>query len=232
MPQKLEINYLNLFFALLAFAGIVHFIFSLRFCIENYPGGYRWGSHFISDLGRTETQMGDDNSSSSLVFESATAVLGISILPFLLQFPSLFSNGRNLLRVLGTLSSFGLIGIGQTPYDQYVGLHHISLGLWIVPMGAMVILLPLILRSDGAAPDLLIYISISLLLATTLYGMVGFHSGYVVMQKVVIVLSIIWLIVVAGSAAIAARHVLSDRQQKLAAQADRYSKQLARNRKL
>ena len=231
MPQKLQINYVNLAFALVALAGVAQFVFCVRLCMEHYPGGYRWGSHFVSDLGRTQTVAGADNSAVSHTFSRTTAVLGISLLPFMVTFPGLFAHGKYLLRILGFLSSIGLIGIGQTPYDKYVELHHIWLGIWVVPMAAMVFLLPLVLKMEAAAPESLIFLSALLLLATALYGIAGFRTGYVIMQKIVILLSMVWLTVVAASATIAATNVQSDRQQLLADQAAWYSKRLERRRR-
>ncbi len=228
MPQTLQINYTNLVLALVAIAGIGQFLLSVNHSIENYPGGYRWGEHFISDLGRTKTVNGQDNSAISGLFAQATAILGLSLIPFMVALPELFTYGKLPLRVFGILSSFGLIAIGQTPYDLNVDLHHIALALWIVPMAAMVILLPIILKMDSAAPDILILLSLILLCATVLYAIAGFRTGYVVMQKIVVVLSIIWIIVVAISATIAAKHTLSDRQKLLANQADWYAKRLKR----
>lgn len=231
MPQTLQINYFNLIFGVIALSGVVQFAVCVEWSMNHYPGGYHWGEHFISDLGRTRTIVGQDNSLISGMFAQTTLILGLTLMPFMVALPGLFSYGKIPLRVLGVLSSIGLIGIGQTPYDLYVDLHHISLGLWVVPMAAMVLLLPIFLKIDAAAPDSLIVLSVILLSATVLYGIVGFRTGYVVMQKVVVILSIVWLIVVAISATIAAKHTPTNRQQLLADQAKWYSNRLTRRRR-
>jgi hypothetical protein len=228
MPQTLQINYSNLIFGMIALAGVVQFALCVNWSMNHYPGGYHWGDHFISDLGRTKTVFGQDNSLISGMFAQTTLILGLTLMPFMVALPGLFTYGKVPLRILGVLSSIGLIGIGQTPYDLNVDLHHVSLGLWVAPMAAMVILLPIFLKIDAAAPDSLIVLSLILLSATVLYGIAGFRTGYVVMQKVVVVLSIVWLMVVAISATIAAKHTPTNRQRLLADQAEWYSKRLTR----
>lgn len=229
MPQALQINYTNLIFALLALAGVLQFLICITWSMDHYPDGYRWGDHFISDLGRTKTASGQDNSGNSAIFAQTTFLLGLSLMPFMIVFPGLFTYGKLQLRALGILSSLGLIGIGQTPYDLHVDLHHLSLALWVAPLAAMVILLPILLKLDAAAPDALIFLSLLLLAATVLYGLAGFRTGYVIMQKVVVLLSIVWFGVVALSVAIAAKNIPTARQQLLANQADWYSKRLRRH---
>ena len=229
MPQTLQVNYSNLISGVIALAGVVQFAVCVNWSMNHYPGGYHWGEHFISDLGRTKTVLGHDNSLISGVFAQTTLMLGLALMPFMVALPGLFTYGRIPLRILGVLSSIGLIGIGQTPYDLYVELHHASLGLWLVPMAAMVMLLPIFLKIDAAAPDSLIILSVVLLAAIVLYGLAGFRTGYVVIQKVVVVLSIVWLVVVAISATIAAKHTPTNRQRMLADQAEWYSKRLTRS---
>lgn len=64
MPQTLQIRYSTLACALVAAAGITQFVACILWAVEHFPGGYRWEQHFVSDLGRTTTIMGLDNTSS------------------------------------------------------------------------------------------------------------------------------------------------------------------------
>lgn len=228
MPNTWQINYLNLLSAVVAVAGVFQFTCAVYWAMENYPEPYHWETNFISDLGRIKTVGGLDNSTISNMFRSSTAILGLSLAPFMLVMPDIFSKGRHLLRVLGLLSALGLFGIGQTPYDVHFELHHIALALWIVPMTLMVVVLPVLLKLDGAAPDALIALSVALIFATVLYGCAGFHAGYVLMQKLVVLMSLVWLLVVTITVSIAAKHCKSDRQRLLAKQADWYGKNLRR----
>ncbi len=228
MPITWQINYLNLLSAVVAIAGVFQFLGTVYWAIESYPEPYHWETNFISDLGRLKTANGFDNSPTSNIFRISTAILGLSLVPFMLAMPEIFSKGRHLLRLLGLLSALGLFGIGQTPYDVYFGLHHIALAFWIVPMALMVVAIPVLLKLDGAAPDALIALSIALVGATVLYGCAGFHTGYVLMQKLVVLMSLLWLLVVTITVSIAAKYCKSDRQRLLAKQADWYGKNLRR----
>ncbi len=230
MPSTRTLNLRNLTWAFVAAVGVGQFLVVLRYAASCYPETYQWDSQFISDLGRQATLEGRDNTVNSRLFAASSFTLGVSLLPFLLVFPSAFQRGRSLLRILAVVTVLGLIGIGQTPYDEYFVLHHVALLLWIVPMVVMAVALPILLFSEGGASRHLCTVSAVLFAASITYASVGSHSGYVIMQKIVVVISLVWFVSLATTVVMVTTWTLSDRQQLLAAQATWYERKLRQSR--
>ncbi len=230
MPPTRTLDFRNLVWALVAALGVGQFLVVLRYAASCYPETYQWDSHFISDLGRQVTLEGHDNTVNSRLFAASSFTLGVSLLPFLLVFPSAFQRGRLLLRILAVATVLGLIGIGQTPYDEYFVLHHVALLLWIVPMVVMAIALPILLFREGGSSRHLCTVSGVLFAASIAYASVGSHSGYVIMQKIVVVISLLWFVSLATTVVIVTTWTLSDRQQSLVAQAAWYERKLRQAR--
>ena len=231
MPEVKALEYRNLVFGLIALLGISQFLFSIVSMAERYPEKYRWHDQFISDLGRISTPSGLDNASNSKLFAMSSLVLGLSMLPFLLVFPSAFQRGRWILRVPGIITVSGLIGIGQTPYDQYFILHHVALVLWIVPMILLAVALPIMVIMQGGSPSLLLVLSLALLFAGIAYGSVGARSGYIVMQKIVVLISLVWFVVTFSTVLVVSRWTPSERQKMLATQATQYQRRLLKRKR-
>lgn len=231
MPHTQSLDLRNLAWALVALLGLTQFLWTLYFAAANYPEPYIWHRHFISDLGRTKTAGGFDNQDNSNRFAASTLVLGAAMLPFLLTFPAAFESGRWFLRTLALMTVLGLIGIGQTPYDKHFIPHHVALVLWIVPMVILAIALPVLVAKEGGAPLPLFILSGALLAFTLLYASIGSHSGYVVMQKIVIVISLAWFTILTSTVVMVTRWQPSDLQRKLAKQAAWYQRKLQKPRR-
>lgn len=231
MPHTSTIDLRNLSWAIIALLGVTQFLVTLYYAAQNYPEPYFWHRHFISDLGRTKTSGGFDNRDNSNRFATSSLVLGASMLPFLLVFPSAFESGRGFLRTLALMTVLGLIGIGQTPYDKHFILHHVALLLWIVPMVLLAIALPVLVAKEGGAPLPLFILSGALLAFTLLYASIGSHSGYVVLQKIVIVISLAWFTILTSTFVMVTRWQPSDLQRKLASQAAAYQRKLQKRRR-
>lgn len=230
MPYTPSLDFRNLAWALVALLGLGQFLVVLYCAASFYPETYKWDQNFISDLGCTETAGGLDNTANSRLFAASTCALGFSLLPFLLVFPSAFQRGRLLLRILAVATVLGLIGIGQTPYDKFFIIHHVALVLWIVPMVVMAMALPVLLLNEGRFSRPLFLFAGILLVATLVYACVGSHSGYVILQKIVVAISLGWFVMLASTVLIVTKWTLSERERVLAAQADWYERKLRRSR--
>ena len=230
MPELRTFERRNFVWAIIALLGIAQFIVVIFYVGYNYPEAYKWHRHFISDLGRTVTVKGLDNSVNSQLFANSSLALGVSILPFLLVYPALFESGRLLLRILAVMTAVGLIGIGQTPYDVYFIPHHVALVLWVIPMTILAIALPILVFREGYPSLLLIIFSATLFVAAIAYAAIGSHSGYVIMQKIVVLVSLGWFAILASSVVVVIKWVPSNRQRKIAAQAAWYDRKLRKSR--
>lgn len=215
----------RLFVSMTACAGLAQFLLALGYAMTHYPGGYSFFGNFLSDLGRTRNWGGEDNLICSMVFNRSIVALGLSLLPFFAFVPSTLGSGARtswLFALGGAVSAAGLIGIGLTPYDVYFVAHHVALVAWLAPMFLLAIIyLALAFESDNASPGL-IGCTIALILAVLAYGTVGFHGGYVAMQKVTAVLSIIWFVVLASRIVCTGITEVTGRRQQMERLADRY----------
>lgn len=228
MSSRTSVQYRTLGWACVAAAGICQFLAALYYAAKHYPKGYFWYNHFISDLGRTVTVDGIDNSANSLLFSASSVLLGVMLLPFLLVLPATFDRGRVWLRILGLLTVFGLIGIGQTPYDTHFFAHHAFLFLWIVPMLLMALGLSVVMYLEGCTNPSPILMSGLLSAGSTAYACMNSHYGFVVMQKLVVLLSLIWFYVIVRSVVVVTRWVPSERQRIIDAQAVWYASRYRR----
>jgi hypothetical protein len=224
-----QLNRINVVFGLIALLGILQFFCMSCWAIRNYPGGYSVAGHFLSDLGRRTTLDGSENSVCSRVFSRSVVALGIALIPFFAVMPMTFDSGRSVLGGSGVLSASGLIGIGLTPYDDYFVLHHIALGIWVVPMLVMVITFLVLARSAGAASVILSIGSVLVVLAILGYALAGDHNGYVIMQKVLAVLAVTWLCLVFITVSVSTVRAVSSRRVIAEQQAEHYLQSIRKN---
>jgi hypothetical membrane protein len=223
--MPITVHRTNFLFGLLACIGIAQFLGATHVAIRSYPAsadgtesGYELTGHFLSDLGSTKTTDGLPNSNSAILFNSSVMGLGISLAPFLCVLASHCGRLAWLAGGCGALSSVGLVGIGLTPYDVYFTAHHIALGLWLGPM-----LVCMVLYFTSAAfreeASVSLWCATSLVVIAALgYASIGSRDGYVVMQKLLSVMSIVWFLLVFASVSFATwqsiplRKTLVDRQ--------------------
>ena len=207
---------LRLFVSIAALLGLAQFLVAVAYAIAYYPGGYSFFGDFLSDLGRNAT--GKASPGVSRLFNRSIVLLGLSLLPFFALVPStLDSGGRTswVFGVGGAISATGLIGIGLTPYDVYTVAHNVALVAWLAPMFVLAILyLALAFGSENASPGL-IACTAALILAVLVYGGVGFHLGYVAMQKMTVLLSIVWFAVLANRVILTSVTQISSRRQQI-----------------
>ncbi len=211
--------------SLAALVGLAQFLVAITYAIAYYPSGYSFFGNFLSDLGSSASP------GVSRLFNRSIVLLGLSLLPFFTLVPSTVdSSGRTswVFGIGGAVSAAGLIGIGLTPYDVYTTAHNVALAMWLGPMFVLAILyLTLAFSSDNASPGL-IACTASLILAVLVYGAAGFHSAYVTMQKVTVLLSILWFIVLATRVMLTSVTQISTRRQQIEHLADLYVKRLER----
>lgn len=119
------------FFRLGIFAAVQFFILT-ALAMWIYPGGtlhtpglesYDFLYNYFSDLGRTRTFDGADNTWSHLLFKTALGVSGICLILYFLALPFLFkSSGAKILILIacffGIIAGLCYIGIAQVPYNE------------------------------------------------------------------------------------------------------------------
>lgn len=224
--MALQVNRINLVFGLIAWLGIVQFAISVRYAVSLYADDYSVAENFLSDLGRTVTFDGTDNSNCANVFNRSVIILGITLLPFFAVMPSVLQRGRFAIRAFGLLSSLGLIGIGLTPYDLYFIPHHAALVLWIGPMLLTVVTLLICAIVEGISSKMLSAGSLLLIAGVSAYALAGTYQGYVVFQKVMAVLACVWFCTVFVTISLATIHSIRSRRMMIEKQANQYLKRI------
>lgn len=181
---------------LLAMLGLAQFAQGILAAVDVFPGSYRWQTQFLSELGMTRTWFGRDNLDGSALFTRSMVCLGVSLIPFFLNmFRTETDYPQSTLTTAwcGCISACGLIGLGLTPIDKLIVTHHIFLAIWLLPL-----LVAACLRLH-TAQDSLLSLLLTLVLAITIVWL-GLSMGIDAapkIQKIVILLSAIWLLDVA-----------------------------------
>jgi hypothetical protein len=186
-----------------------------------------WGN-FLSDLGKSKTWSGVDNGPSATLFNTSVICLGVALLPFFAILPTTVARGKTIIRISGTVSAVGLIGIGLTPYDLYFVAHHVALGLWIGPMFILVIAYLIAAAWNDDASFGLIAWTLILAAAIGAYALAGAQGGYVAMQKVTAVVSVVWFSSIVYRVAFVTVEHISFRHTLVEREAERYMAILGR----
>ncbi len=109
---------------------MLQFAQGIWMAMEHYPGGFNPVSQFLSQLG--------SNSRTAPYFTRATVVLGVSLWPFFYSIVHKFGDEAPGHAVLfsgyGIISSWGLCGIGVTPYNEDPVFHMTAIAVWLIPM--------------------------------------------------------------------------------------------------
>jgi hypothetical protein len=128
--------------AAIAICGIIQFVQGIWMAIEHYPYAFNPALEFLSVLGA--------QSASAPYFTRATVTLGVSMWPMFYsvvhQFGDDVPTSVVTFSALGIVSSFGLCGIGTTPYNQYYTMHYVAVAAWLLPM---LVMLPLKIPQPG-----------------------------------------------------------------------------------
>jgi len=96
-------------------------------CIDDghWTEGYLFFKNFLSDLGRTKTHSGQLNFHSSLLFNMALTLGGITYILFYIFLKDLFPNKilAKLGSLLGICGAVSFIGVAFTPADEFIVPH-------------------------------------------------------------------------------------------------------------
>lgn len=206
------------YYGLLAIVGIVQFLLAVWIAATQFPDGYSLSDNFLSDLGRNRTPHGRSNQISARVFNFSIIALGVMMGPFYTVMPESLSRNERTVRFAGLLSIFGLIGIGLTPYDELLWWHHIALVMWVGPMLLLVIVLYHSLQRDGSTSRILAVTTWLVAAAIIAYALIGNHTGFVIFQKIVTGLSVLWFVVVFGHVAFCTYHLAPSSRRLIAEQ--------------
>jgi len=110
--------------------GVIQFIILTLLAVIFYPGGFDFYSQYFSELGATMARNGELNSISSSLFLVANFVIGLTLIPFWLEIPSILGDKRGLKvarklgSVLGLMSSPFIIGAACYPIDTQLKMHY------------------------------------------------------------------------------------------------------------
>lgn len=243
-----------IFAVLVAGTSLVQFVVGCGLAIYHYPGGdyranlrpalvtheYHWQHNWLSDLGRDRTWTGQKNAASAAYFNRSLIALGAGLAIFFLIFHRSSDESTwesTAIELCGLTASAGLIVLGFTPVDRLYLMHHVGLLLWIVPMPLMSIFFAISCFRSGGSLGLLTGIIATLLfvaisIAILAYALAGTRSGYVVQQKIVVAISLVWFaIVLLRVAATSIQIVHRSRQEWIDEQARQYSAKLMRRQR-
>ncbi|MFP4052458.1 MAG: hypothetical protein ACLFV7_01175 [Phycisphaerae bacterium] len=125
--------------------GAAQFVVLAGLAMVFYPGGtefdptaghYRFWTNTFSDLGRTRTQSGADNSLSAVLYHTALGILSLSLAAAWWMLPTVAPNHRRLkwfVRACGMLCVAGAVGVALTPADVSGIWHGVTIGIAAVP---------------------------------------------------------------------------------------------------
>lgn len=225
-----------------AVSGLLQFMVRLPLAVTTYAGGsrdvpaasgYSLSKNWLSDLGRQVAWNGKDNLEAAGIFNSSVTLLGVGLLILFLlsiraaEFTSLASV---ITGVCGAVSSLGLLGIAATPFDRQHDLHIVALLLWIVPM--LVVAASFSYQAIRAGGLIAIVVPASSLLL--FIGMVAYAAGrstsqVMTLQKLAVLISVVWLLIIVARVSLAAVYVWSNallRSEIANRQAGQYMKRL------
>ena len=233
---------------IIATLSTVQFAICTTLSMAAYPGGdyrdqradapsmgYDWNHNWLSDLGRNKTWTGKSNAVSARYFNWSIIGLGLGLLVFFGIFHRAVDEemiAAWFMQACGTLASMGLIALGFTPVDLAYHFHLMALAAWVIPMPVMAIVFAYqCFRSAGfigtAAGAIAAAMAFVLTIAILCYAAAGSPSGYVVMQKIVVAISIIWFLLLALRVAFATIEIVTASQlEKINLQAECYSVRL------
>ena len=224
-----EINRTNVICGLVALLGILQFAYCVYHAANVTPDGYSISEHFLSDLGRTKTHSGRDNTACADIFNRSVMLLGVSLIPFFSVISKTLEEGRWIVCSSGIFASLGLICIGATPYDKHEVEHYMALGLWICSMLVLVVAIPAVVKLNRTCSAVLVIGTVLVVVAVGAYAFAGSHSRHVVYQKVLAIVAVIWFCVVAVMVSVSMIRSVSSSRLKAERLARRYTREIQRN---
>lgn len=144
--------------------GAAQFVVLSGAAMWAYPGGsefapsadrYRFWANTLSDLGRTQTRSGVDNTVSAILYHTALGLLVFSLMSAWWVLPSLTPHRRRsgrLVRIAGLLSVGGSFGVALTPADVLPVWHGVTIGIAAVPGLVAIVAFVVACWRDGSCP--------------------------------------------------------------------------------
>lgn len=238
---------------LVALLGVSQFIVLCICSMFIYPGGslvdpatigYSLSGNYLSDLGRGVSLSNSKNAFGAFLFNSSITVLGISMLPFFLFMPTQAEDRvlpLSIAALIGVISCFSLIAIGQCPVDLFPSMHMVGLFAWLVTMFFASGLHALALLSSKDNPTMLALLSVAVCMFTVSYMYHGMDTAAavwfareeiplqaVLLQKLVVIAGLIWFF--AFSAQMLLRTDFSSyRERDVSGDTDDYLEQISDN---
>jgi hypothetical protein len=175
------------------------------------------------------------NTTSARYFNGSIVGLGVGLLVFFGIFHRSVDEDKLsawFMQACGALASIGLIALGFTPVDLAFHSHLIALACWVVPMPIMAFVFAYqCFRSAGflgtLAGTIAAAMAIVLTVAILCYAAASSPSGYVVMQKIVVAISLVWFLLLALRVSLATIEIVSfSRLEKINQQAEIYGARL------
>ena len=230
----IQLNRSHFLLSVAAWGGMLQFLVCVVCAMQLSADGYSIHENFLSDLGRTVSLSGATNP-SCLLFNVSVIVLGVALFVFFGFVPSATNEGQWFVRVPGSLSAAGIIGIGLTPYDKFFFLHIVALGMWLAPMVLLMIGHVVSSAMSGRGSTTTNWIAFATVAAVSGYALAGTHNGYVFMQKITAALATVWFLAIASPVSPVYRTTMqyvSQRRLLAERQAIKYMKVLERGYRL
>ncbi len=229
MRVERQLSVLNCIFGFIVVCAMIHLAYAIVWSMNHYPNGYSVERHFLSDLGRLYTADGIDNSECSQKFSLAMILAGLSLILFFCVLAVTMPDGKISIGLSGIISAIGLIGIGITPYDRFFNLHHVALFTWLISMTIFVLIFLTEAYASNFNNKLLTIGSLAVLVATLGYAFGGSREGYVVMQKLLVVIAMLWMSIVIYTTSVSTVTVLRTRHAIATEQAREYLKRIEKS---
>ncbi|MEM7333228.1 MAG: hypothetical protein AAF490_14155 [Chloroflexota bacterium] len=122
----------------LSIISTIQFVVLTTVAMLFYPGGstldensqsYSFFTNFFSELGLTETYIGEPNTVSALLFFIALNLSGLTLILFFISFKQFFKSNlvvqivSSLGMLIGIISGISFMGVAFTPANLYIDAH-------------------------------------------------------------------------------------------------------------
>jgi hypothetical protein len=166
--------------------GCAQFVILTLLAMVVYPGGthsdpttrgYSFFRNFFSDLGLTETFLGQPKTASFLLFTVALTLAGIALIVFFCVFPKFFAQSKTgkWLSILGSIpglvSGIAYIGVAFTPGNLYGKSHELFVQIAFVAFFVAVLLyiIAIFLNKDYAHIYAWVFVAFALILGVYIW---------------------------------------------------------------
>jgi hypothetical membrane protein len=167
-------------------AGCAQFVVLTLLAMVAYPGGthsdpttkgYSFFRNFFSDLGLTETFLGQPKPASYLLFTIALTLAGIALIIFFSVFPKFFAQSKpgKWLGILGSIpgaiSGMAYIGVAFTPGNLYGKQHELFVQIAFVAFFVAVLLyiIAILLNKNYPHSYAWVFVAFALILAVYIW---------------------------------------------------------------